>query len=156
MALSAIGAQQAAAMESTSKDIDQLLYYKATYPNDGITYRASSMVIAAHSDAGYLNETKARSRAGAYIFLSENEPTPKLNGPILTIAQIIKSVMSLAAKDELAALFITANTMVPPLHQTLIEIGWPQPKSQIQTDNSTAVGFTNKTIIARRIKSLDM
>ena len=62
----------------------------ATYPNDGILFRKSDMILAAHADAGFLNEPRARSRAGAHIFLSENEPKPKRNGPILTIAQIIK------------------------------------------------------------------
>jgi hypothetical protein len=54
--------------------------------------------------------------------------------------------MALAAKSELAALFITAQEMIP-YHQTLITIGWPQPKSPIQMDNSTAAGVTNKTIV---------
>jgi hypothetical protein len=30
-----------------------------------------------------------------------------------------------------------------PHHQTLIDMGWPQPKSPIQTDNSTAAGVVN-------------
>ena len=63
--------------------------------------------------------------------------------------------MASAAEAELAALYITAKKMVP-LHNTLIEMGWPQPKSPIQTDNSTAVGFTNKNIVTKAIKSLDM
>ena len=86
VALSAIGAQQAAATEDTSSAIEQLLDYVATYPNDGIQFRKSDMILAADADAGSLNESRARSRAGAHIFLSENEPKPKLNGPILTIA----------------------------------------------------------------------
>ena len=67
----------------------------------------SDMILAAHADAGFLHELWARSRAGAHILLSENEPKPKLNGPILTIAQIIKTVMASAAESEMAALFIT-------------------------------------------------
>ena len=81
-----------------------------------------------------LNESRARSRAGAHIFLSENEPKPKLNGPVLTIAQIIKTVMVSAAEEEMAALFITAKKMIP-LRHTLIDMGWPQPQTPIQTDN---------------------
>ena len=68
------------------------------YPNDGILFRKSDMILAAHADAGFLNESRARIRAGAHIFLSENEPKPKLNGPVLTIAQIIKTVMASAAE----------------------------------------------------------
>ena len=87
VALIAIGSQQVAPTEDTEAAIEQLLYYVATYPNDGILFRKSDMILAAHADAGFLNESRAGSRSGAHIFLSENEPKPKLNGPILTIAQ---------------------------------------------------------------------
>ena len=39
VALSAIGSQQASATEYTSAEIEQLLDYVATYPNDGILFR---------------------------------------------------------------------------------------------------------------------
>ena len=51
--------------------------------------------------------------------------------------------MASAAESEMAALFITAKKMTP-LRNTLIEMGRPQPQTPIHTDNSTAVGFTNK------------
>ena len=60
-----------------------------------------------------------------------------------------------AAEAEMAALFITAKKMIP-LRNKLIEMGWPQPQTPIQTDNSTAVGFTNKTIVNKATKSSDM
>ena len=113
------------------------------------------MVLTAHSDAAYLNVTKARSRAGANIMLSENVPAPTYNGPVLTVAQIIKNVMSSAAEAELASLFICAKAMVP-IRQSLTKMGWPQPKYPIQCDNLTAVGVSNETIIPRKTKSMDM
>ena len=70
VALSAIGAQQAAATEDTAAAIEKLLYYVATYLNDGILFKKSDMILAAHADKGFLNESWARSRAGAHIFLS--------------------------------------------------------------------------------------
>ena len=69
--------------------------------------------------------------------------------------QIIKFVMSSAARAELAGLFITAKNMIP-LFQALIEMAWPQPKSTIKIDNSTAVGVTNRTVVANKIKYMDM
>ena len=54
--LSAIVAQQAAATECTSGAIEQLLYYVATYLNDGILFRKSDMILAAHADARFFNE----------------------------------------------------------------------------------------------------
>ena len=155
VALSAIGMQQAKATTTTLDAVNQLLDYVATYPADGITYRASNMILAAHSDASFLSEPQSRSRAGAHIFLSEDDPIPRNNGPILTIAQLIKFVMASAAEAELSAMYIAARDMVP-LRNTLTEMGWPQPKSPIQTDNSTAVGFVNDTIITRRIKMICM
>ena len=41
--------------------------------------------------------------------LSENEPIPRIKGPILTIAQIIKFVMSSVAESELAGVFLTVK-----------------------------------------------
>jgi hypothetical protein len=40
------------------------------------------MVLCAHAD-----ESKGRSHAGAYIFVSENDPFPKRNIPVLSISQ---------------------------------------------------------------------
>ena len=77
------------------------------------------MVLAAHSDAGFHNEFKVQSRAGSHVFPEEYEPTPRWNGPILTIAQVINFSMSSAAEAELGAIFITAKELVPT-RQTLI------------------------------------
>ena len=79
----------------------------ATYPDDVILFRKSDMILAAHADTGFLNKSRARIRVGAHIFLSENDPKPKLNGPVLMIAQIIKTVIPSAAEAEMAALYIT-------------------------------------------------
>ena len=51
--------------------------------------------------------------------LSKNNPVPSINSPVLTIAQIIKKVMSSAAKAELSGLFICAKAMIP-LRNTLL------------------------------------
>jgi hypothetical protein len=77
------------------------------------------------------------------------------NGAVLSISQIIKFVMASAAKSELAALFVMAREMIPH-RQTLISMGRPQLKSPIQTDNSTAASVTNKTVVPRQAKMMDM
>ena len=59
VALSKIGRHQAAATQATNDAIMQLLNYVSTYPSDGITFRSSNMVLAAHSDAEYLSVAKA-------------------------------------------------------------------------------------------------
>ena len=104
------------------------------------------MVLAFHSNAEYLNVTKARSRADSHIMLSEDAPVTTYNGPIITIAQIIINFMSSSAEVKLAGLFICAKERVP-IQKSLIEMVWPEQKSPIQCDNSTAVGVENQTII---------
>jgi hypothetical protein len=127
VALSAIAARQSSATIATKQAVHLLLDYVATYPSNGIISRASDMVLCAHSDAGFLNKTNSCSCTGAHIFPSENEPFPWFNGAILCIAQIIKFIMASAAKSELAALFVRAREMISH-RQTLISMGWPQPK----------------------------
>ena len=141
VALSIIGFQQSSATIETEDAIEQLIDYVATYPDNGIIFRKSGMILATHADAGFLKKHKSRRKSGAHVFPSENNPKPKLNGPVLTIAQIIKYVMASTAGDEMETLYITAKNMIQ-LHKTLIEMGWPQPMSPIQTDNSTSSGFT--------------
>eukprot|EP00804_Cyclotella_cryptica_P027931 CCRYP_003827-RA/>CCRYP_003827-RA protein AED:0.22 eAED:0.22 QI:0/0/0/1/1/1/3/0/649 len=106
-ALSSLATQQANPTQNTLQLIHHFLDYAMTHQNAVVTYRASNMILAVHSDASYLSETKARSRAGGHFFLTENDEVPRNNGAILTLAQIIKSVMSSAAEAELRC----------PLHQ---------------------------------------
>jgi hypothetical protein len=63
-ALSSIASEQAAPTEQTMAKVKQLLDYCASQEEAIITYNASKMVLAVHSDAGYANEKKARSRTG--------------------------------------------------------------------------------------------
>jgi len=63
--------------------------------------------------------------------------------------------MSSAAEAELGALFINAKEAVY-LRQMLTEMGHPQPKTPIQTDNTTAEGVINKKIQPKRTKAMDM
>ena len=109
VALSAIGSQQVSSTVDTYASADQHIYYIATYPHESITYRASDMILDAHSGASYLNKHLSRIRAGSQIFLSENDPLPAFNGPVFTIITIIKFIMSSSAEYELGALFITSK-----------------------------------------------
>ena len=79
---------------------------------------------------------------------------PRWNGPVLTLAKIIKFVMSSASEAELSAMFITAQEIVA-MRQTLQEMKWPHPKSPLQTDNSAADGLVNNTIVPRKLKTMD-
>ncbi len=99
MALNAIAAKQSKATVATKQAVHLLLDYVATYPNNGIVYCASDMILCAHANDGFLNESQCCSCAGAHIFLSENQPYPCFNGAVLSSAQIIKFVMASAAES---------------------------------------------------------
>ena len=107
--LSAIESQQAATTQRNNEAINKILDYCATYPEDVILYCSSDMVLCTHYDAGFHNESKGRSRAGAHILLSENDYMPLWNESILILSKIIKFVMSSASEAELGAIFITAE-----------------------------------------------
>ena len=103
--ISAIASQSANPTEDTLKQTQQLLDYIATQDDAVITYHASEMKLAAHSNASCLSEPKARSRAGGHFFLSNGGDIPTNNGALLNIAHIIKHVMTSATETELAALY---------------------------------------------------
>jgi hypothetical protein len=63
MALSSIAVEQTRATTQTMGRCIQLLDYLASNSEAKIRYYASDMVMNIHSDASYLSETKARSRA---------------------------------------------------------------------------------------------
>ena len=94
ISLGSIAAHQANPVEQTMKKLKQLLDYAATHPDTVITYQASDMVLAGHSNDSYLSETKARSRAGGHLFMSNNTAFPLNNGAVLNISKIIKAGMS--------------------------------------------------------------
>jgi hypothetical protein len=152
---SSIATEQAKPTQETMKTVKQLLDYCTTQEEAIITYNVSKMILAVHSDAGYCNKKNARSRAGGHFFLSNDKKIPPNNGAILTNATIIKAVMSSAAKAELGALYLNAKEAVY-LQQILEEMGHPQPKTPIQTDNTTAKGVINNKIQPKRTKAMDM
>ncbi len=54
-----------------------------------LTYRASDMVLAIHSNASYLSEPKSCSRVGGHMFMARKDNILFNNGAILKILQII-------------------------------------------------------------------
>jgi hypothetical protein len=113
------------------------------------------MVLAIHSDAGYLNEEGVRSRAGGHHFLSENVANPSKNSAIFNKSSIIKAVISSAAKAKIGALYTNARKGVE--EQNILGVmGHPQPPTPIQTDNSTAESIIDLQVQPKRTKAMDM
>ena len=121
------------------------------------------MQLWAHSDASYLCESKASSRAGGYHFLSskpsfpirESHAPPPHNAPIQVISKIIDAVMSSAQEAETGAGFINGRELVPSI-QALEEMGHPQSPVPIQFDNKLATALMNTECKPKQSKSMDM
>jgi hypothetical protein len=110
--LSSIPTEQAKPMQETMKKVKQLLDYCATQENAIITYNASQMILAIHSNTSYCNEKNACSQAGGHFPYRMTKNSPPNNGAIMTNTSIIKAVMSSAAKAKLGALFLNAKEAV--------------------------------------------
>ena len=154
-ALSTISSDQANPTEITWKKAETFSDYAASHPDAIVTYRASKMILAAHSDTSYLSEREARSRAGGHFFLSEDKHIPLNNDAVHNTSSVIKAVMSSAADAELGALYINTREAVP-MRLLLQEMGHPQPKTSIQTDNTTALGVVTNTVQPKRTKAMNM
>ena len=87
--------------------------------------------------------------------MSENKQFPPNNGAILNIAQVIKQVMTSAAEAELGGIYINAREAVY-IRKILEAMGHPQPRTPLQTDNTTAEGVINKNVQTKRTKAMDM
>ncbi len=61
----------------------------ATQEDARLTYSASNMVLAIHSNASYLSKPKFCSRAGGHMFMAGKDDIPFNNGTVLNIWQII-------------------------------------------------------------------
>jgi hypothetical protein len=74
--LGSIAIQQVNPTKNTMIKVKRILDYAFTHPDAIVTYQASDMVLAAHNDASYLSEAKARSQAGGHFFMSSDTPCP--------------------------------------------------------------------------------
>jgi hypothetical protein len=113
------------------------------------------MILCIHSDAGYCIKKNRQSREAIKIFLSNNNQCPPNKGVILMNEIIIKTVMSSAAEAELGALFLNAKEAIY-LCQKLTEMGHQQPRTPIQTDNTTSDGVINNKIQMKRTNAMNM
>ena len=153
--LSAVAAKQSKPTVNTAQRSQQIMDYLTTQEPAVLTYCKSDMVLTVHSNASYLNEEEARSKANGHHFLSEDVPLPPNNGTIHNVAEIIKGVMSSAAKAELGVMYINVRKVVEE-RIILEEMGHVQPATPVQVDNSTAKGIINKRVQLKRTKAMDM
>jgi hypothetical protein len=158
MPLRTIASRLSPATATTMAAVIHLLDYCSTKPHATIRYYASDMQLKIHSDVFYLSEPNAKSRIGGYLFLGKNKHshgTSLSNGPLLCQSTVLKRAVSSVAEAEHGALFVNAKTSTVT-RETLKKIGHPQDTTELQTDNTTADGIANKTVIQKRSKAMDM
>ena len=158
MALSTIASEQSKGTEQTWQRCKQLLDYLATNPNATVRFYASDMILNIHSDASYLSEKNAHSRACGHFFMGWKPDATKpikLNGAFFTLCSILRFVVASAAEAELGALFLNCK-QAAIFRVTLEEMGHPQPPIPVNCDNSTAVGIANNTVKRQRSRSMEM
>ena len=96
-------------------------------------------------------------------FLSDKPPSPNnpanfepaLNGIVYVVCKILGNIMASAAEAELGDLFLNCQEAVP-IQLTLEEMGYPQPPTPVQVENSTALGIATGTIKQHKSKEMDM
>jgi hypothetical protein len=157
MPINVLASEKSKATAVTAVKVTKLLNFCNTHPETKIRYHASGMILHIHSDASYLSENEARSRAGGFFYMGRSTNTDKklTNGAILIIIKVLKHVMSSATEGEIGAVFINAKEGAV-LRTTLEELGHPQPPPPMDTYNSPATGYRNGTIKQKRTKEMDM
>ncbi len=120
----------------------------------GIICRASNMILSAHLDAGFNNKNKIHMSWWSSHLSLRICTKPTMESPVLAIVQITPFIMVSAAEVALGALYITTKALVS-MRRTLVEMGWQQPLTPVQWDNTTAVRVTNKTILPQKLKAMD-
>ncbi len=92
MALSSIASEQTKGTERTLEKAYQVLDYLASHPDAVVRFRATDMVLNIRSNASYLSEPKARSRACGHFFMGSiprDGKLIKLNGAFHTLCLIL-------------------------------------------------------------------
>ena len=107
-ALNTIASSHFSPTEYKLKRTHQFIDYDITHSDTILTYTTIDMLLAAHSDASYLREPKARSYAWVNFFLTGDTSNPTDIGSVLNIAQIIKAVMNSAEEAHLGEILINA------------------------------------------------
>jgi hypothetical protein len=153
---------------SLYNDVQHFLKYAASHPDGHVTFYPSNMILMVHSDASYLSESKARSRAGGFHYLARKSSdfsssqnnlnqtiNQTINGAIDIISCVIPTVVSAASEAEYAALFLNGQNCCG-LRLILDDLGYPQPPTIMISDNTTAIGVANRTTKVKKSKAMDM
>jgi hypothetical protein len=142
-ALNEIASEQASPTTNTIARTTMLMDYLHTYPHGVLHYYASDMILKITSEATYLVQPKAHSRAAAHYHLGWRN-SKRTNGPVDILCKTIKNVVG--------------SKHACPMRTALEELGHPQSitGSPFEADNSTAQGILTSKMRQKLSKSFDM
>jgi hypothetical protein len=147
---------QAHPTEETERAADHLLQYAATWPSAIVTFHPSDMILKVITDATYLSERHARSRAAGLHHLGDSDNKEQwCNGAISVMSKQINVVTSSAFESEIGGAWLNAVASLPET-RTLEIFGHKQPPTEIISDNKVAVAIANGTAKQRLSKPIDM
>jgi hypothetical protein len=75
MPINVLASEQSTAINTTADKVIKLLNYCNTHPETKIRYHSSDMILHIHSDASYLSEDEAKSRAGGVLLHGKRHKT---------------------------------------------------------------------------------
>ena len=157
-ALNEISREQAKPTLTTKRRTEHLLDYLATNPDATLRYDASDMILVLETDAAYLVQPEAKSRAAGWFVLT-NKPSAsiKSNAPMHVMCSTIKNVVASAAEAEIASIYLGCQRACP-MQVLLAELGHPQPPdgTPVFTDNQTAKGILTSLCRQKLSKAFDM
>ena len=121
------------------------------------------MILHIHSDASFLSEPGAKSRAGGYHYLITALVDPKKsphkqqppNGPIHVECTTMRNVLANVMKAELGALFVNCQRGVAT-RMAFMDVSHAQPPNPAVTESATGYVFFNDNIRQRCSRFIDI
>jgi hypothetical protein len=156
--LNKMASQQSKPTQRLLNNIHHFLQYAATFPASQLIFRQSNMQLIIESDGSYLSESNSRSRAaGVHYFRSSTTPADLTHISIVhVVSSIIPSVLASAMETEYASMFMNDAQKATSMRTTLSELGYPQLKTPIYTDNTAAAGIVTRRTKQRKSKAIAM
>jgi hypothetical protein len=153
--LGQLASEQSKATAETQEKANHFLQYVASWSAATIIFRPSDMQLKITSDAGYLSEPNAGSRAGGHYHLGKKKDSNFVNGPFHILCKRLDVVVASAGEAEYGGVYENGKEG-EQFRRTLEDLGHPQDATPIETDNQFAYSLANDLVKQRRSKAIDM
>jgi hypothetical protein len=156
MPINVLASEKTNATEVTADKVIKLLNYCNMHPETKIRYHASAMILHIHSDASYLSENEAKSRAGFFKHGQQQQRRKKnYQRGKFDHQQGSQTCDVVSSRGRNWSSFHKRQRRSS--HQENIRrIGAHTAPVPMETDNTTATGNSNATIKQKRTKTMDM